>query len=243
MRGAIIAAPLHMPASWIVRPASDKRAAGQFVNRVGGHHAAGGGDQRRFVAAQLPGEGRKPGAIFSIGKNSPMMPVDNHQRLLGLGPASRGREPGHFVGVVQSALAGAGVGIARVDRDGAKSAARRARAIERHRRGEDEVLRVNAGGHGGQIGNDQRQILARRVPLHPQCSPPNRNPSGTRIDMERFSAISYAIYGNAASERATRTAAWHSAVPRQAYSRSRGLVSVCITLTTTPSFPDSRTSN
>ena len=48
MFGPIIAAPLAMPVIWISRPPMVTRAAGQLVDRVGGQHAAGGGDQRRL---------------------------------------------------------------------------------------------------------------------------------------------------------------------------------------------------
>ena len=41
-------------------------------------------------------------------------------------------------------------------------------AVERHRRGEDEVLRVDARRHGRRLGHDQRQVVLVRIALDPQ---------------------------------------------------------------------------
>ena len=49
-----------------------------------------------------PARVRKPAAIFSIGKNSPMMPVDMTSACSACGAAGRGREAGHFAGVGRS---------------------------------------------------------------------------------------------------------------------------------------------
>ena len=77
----------------------------------------------------------------------------------------RQREAGHFEGVIHAALPGAGVGVARVDDDGADLIGRSAPAIDEHRRGTNEVLGINAGGDSRSVRHDEREIFFRRVSL------------------------------------------------------------------------------
>ena len=139
--------------------------AGQFVDRVGGQHAAGGRKQTGFVAAQFHG-GRGDALLDLVHRQKGADHAGRkHQRLIGLGAAGGGRQAGHFLGVAQAALAGAGVGHARANHHGADPIARRAAAIERHRGGADQVLRVNARRRSRRLRHDQRQILLLRIAL------------------------------------------------------------------------------
>ena len=76
IRGPIIPAPLHMPASWMVRPPrSSVRLAilcdlSVVVMPAQAARNDASSRPKRSAAARIPA------AILSIGRNTPMMPVD-----------------------------------------------------------------------------------------------------------------------------------------------------------------------
>ena len=87
--------------------------------------------------------------------------ADEH--LLGPAADGLGGEGGHAAGVVEAALPGAGVGVARADDDAARLGAGQALAADVHRGGADAVLREDAGGRRGAIADDQGQVEALRL--------------------------------------------------------------------------------
>ena len=148
MFGPIMAAPLAMPVIWTVRPPSvNVRPASLCVVSVVSmpRAAATSGASSWPTACRRP---RMPAAIFSIGRNSPMMPVDSTSACSGFAPAGLGRQLGHLAGVAMPRSPVQALALPELITTARIAAARRARAIERHRRGEDEVLRIDAGGHG-----------------------------------------------------------------------------------------------
>ena len=150
-----------------------QRAAGQFMRGVGGHHPARGGDQRIFIRAKLTAALVDPGGDFLQRQELADDAGRKDQRLIALGIANRCRQSRHFLGIAQTPLTRAGVGISGIDGDGAKSFAGSAGSIVLHRRGEHEIFRVHTGGRRRPIGNDQRHILASRIPFDAACTPAN----------------------------------------------------------------------
>ena len=67
-------------------------------------------------------------------------------------------ERGHFECVGQALRAGAGVGIAGVDDDGARGAVAQMRDAELHRRGANLVCRKHPGGFRRDVGDDKREV-------------------------------------------------------------------------------------
>ena len=149
MLGPIIAGPLGHAGelnrrgrrSCSVRPASLCR-----VSVVRMPRAAATSDV--FVVAQLARRPPEcPAAIFSIGRNSPMTPVDSTSACFGLRADGRGGQAGHLAGrPVRPRSPVQALALPELTATTRMSVAGRARAVERHRRGEHQVLRVDARG-------------------------------------------------------------------------------------------------
>ena len=144
MFGPIMAAPLAMPVICISRPAmvTLRPASLWTVSVVNMPRAAATSEaslRPSFTAAAA-----MPCVDLVHRQERPDHAGREHQGLVRLRPAGGGGQPGHLLGVAQPALAGAGVGHARADRHGADPVAGRAAAVQGHRGGKHQVLRIHA---------------------------------------------------------------------------------------------------
>ena len=77
-----------------------------------------------------------------------MTPVEQTSICSGRQPTASRGHGGHAAGIVQAALAGAGVGVAGADDDAAHVVGRQAFLADAHGGGPDAVLREDAGRRG-----------------------------------------------------------------------------------------------
>ena len=139
--------------------------AGELGTSVGGHHAAGGGDNRIGIVGELRRHQSQPLLDLRKGEKLPDHPSGEDEDGIGRSAdlfASDGRHP---LGIGQAPGSRAGVGVAGIDGDRPEALARRPRPVVDHRRRADEVRGVDAGRGGRAVGNHQRHVLTGRIPL------------------------------------------------------------------------------
>ena len=150
------------------RHAADRYfAAAHLRHRVGRHTCRG--PRSRATARRRPAAGRRfecRPRIFSIGIIEPITPVDITSACSAVTPHASAAQAAICRASRVALVARAGVGDARVDHHDADRIARCPLAIELHRGGTHEILRVHARRHGRPIGHHQRQIKLLVVALH-----------------------------------------------------------------------------
>ena len=184
MFGPIIAAPLAMPVIWISRPpmrdACGRPACGpcRWSTCRGRRRPAHASLRPSFTAAAA-----MPCSILSIGRNSPITPVESTSAWSASAPqaaaarraiSSASRRPRSPV----QALA-----LPELIDHRADAIAGRAAAVERHRRGEDQVLRIDAGRLAGRSDMTSVRSCFCGSRLIRQWTPASRKPLGTRMAM------------------------------------------------------------
>ena len=111
-----------------------------------------------------------PVSITGIGSSRPMTPVEQTSICFAAADDIRG-DGGHAAGIVDTVLAGAGVGVAGANDDAAHVGGGQAFAADVHRSGTNTILREDAGSRSGNVADDHRQITAIRIGRRPQWTP------------------------------------------------------------------------
>ena len=99
-----------------------------------------------------------PARTLSIGIVTPMRPVEPTSTEPFGKFNARSAIANHFLRVLQALLAGAGIGVAGIDDDGARGSLFHALDANFHRRGANLVGREHAGDGRRHFGNDEREV-------------------------------------------------------------------------------------
>ena len=139
--------------------------AGRHLDpRVGGQDGVGGVVESASAPGRAAADRLRDAGLEHRHRQRPADHAGGRdQHLLGRAADVLRGELGHPLGVGEALLAGAGVGVAGADDDGAGVGPREPLPADLHRGGADAVLGEHAGGGGRAVADDHGQVAAVRL--------------------------------------------------------------------------------